>query len=302
MPSRPANVSLIHRRCSGRSAAQGREDNPSTEPHPLTICSMSEPEGSRGDRAAPALFRKTLLGRFGEIRPLLGLLALVAEELAAQGASRNRFLVVAERAQHHAHQAKHAYGHKGEKHDGENHQQVYAASVATRSWACPCVRIGGRARSRPPRASDVLGRLARGVVQRRVIRLSGDTDGVPRVLGALVRLRPPNAVASRPETGTPPVLVESNREANQRFLLVAGFATCTRCYGPTAGSTSRSDLRTSRTALVRVAWETPTAPYRWACFSLLLAGGPGCYLGRPLSRESYFSHSAERLPQSGEHR
>src|SRR5437870_4689666 len=42
MPSRPANVSLIHRRCSGRSAAQGREDNPSTEPHPLTFCSMSE--------------------------------------------------------------------------------------------------------------------------------------------------------------------------------------------------------------------------------------------------------------------
>ena len=42
MPSRPANVSLIHRRCSGRSAAQDQEDNPSTEPHPLTFCSMSE--------------------------------------------------------------------------------------------------------------------------------------------------------------------------------------------------------------------------------------------------------------------
>src|SRR6266508_6539674 len=47
MPSRPASVSLIHRRCSGPSAAPGREDNPSTEPHPLTSCSMSEhpPEG-----------------------------------------------------------------------------------------------------------------------------------------------------------------------------------------------------------------------------------------------------------------
>jgi L-asparaginase/Glu-tRNA(Gln) amidotransferase subunit D len=42
MRSRPANVSLIHRRCSGPSAAPGREDNPSTEPHPLTFCSMSE--------------------------------------------------------------------------------------------------------------------------------------------------------------------------------------------------------------------------------------------------------------------
>src|SRR6266536_2892391 len=42
MPSRPANVSLIHRRCSGRSAAPGREDNPSPEPHPLTFRSMSE--------------------------------------------------------------------------------------------------------------------------------------------------------------------------------------------------------------------------------------------------------------------
>ena len=43
MPSRPANVSLIHRRCSGHTAAPGREDNHSTEPHPLTFCSMSEP-------------------------------------------------------------------------------------------------------------------------------------------------------------------------------------------------------------------------------------------------------------------
>src|SRR6266508_6183991 len=42
MPSRPANVSLIHRRCSGPSAARGREDNQSAEPHPLTFCSMSE--------------------------------------------------------------------------------------------------------------------------------------------------------------------------------------------------------------------------------------------------------------------
>jgi hypothetical protein len=40
MPSRPANVSLIHRRCSGRSAAQGREDNPTPKRHPLTFCSM----------------------------------------------------------------------------------------------------------------------------------------------------------------------------------------------------------------------------------------------------------------------
>src|SRR6266542_1255911 len=43
MRSRPANVSLIHRRCSGRTAAPAREDNHSTEPHPLTFCSMSEP-------------------------------------------------------------------------------------------------------------------------------------------------------------------------------------------------------------------------------------------------------------------
>src|SRR3954470_7935997 len=42
MRSRPANVSLIHRRCSGRSAAPGREEHHSTEPHPLTFCSMSE--------------------------------------------------------------------------------------------------------------------------------------------------------------------------------------------------------------------------------------------------------------------
>src|SRR6266511_6429066 len=42
MRSRPANVSLIYRRCSGRTAAPGREDNHSTEPHPLTFCSMSE--------------------------------------------------------------------------------------------------------------------------------------------------------------------------------------------------------------------------------------------------------------------
>jgi transposase len=42
IPSRPANVSLIHRRCTGTSAAQDREANPSTEPHPLTFCSMSE--------------------------------------------------------------------------------------------------------------------------------------------------------------------------------------------------------------------------------------------------------------------
>src|SRR2546427_8088103 len=33
---------VIHRRCSGTSAAPGREDNHSTEPHPLTFCSMSE--------------------------------------------------------------------------------------------------------------------------------------------------------------------------------------------------------------------------------------------------------------------
>jgi transposase len=36
----PTGECLIHRRCSGPSAAQGREDNPSTEPHPS--CSMSE--------------------------------------------------------------------------------------------------------------------------------------------------------------------------------------------------------------------------------------------------------------------
>ena len=42
MRFRPANVSLIHRRCSGRSAARDREDNPSAERHLLTLCSMSE--------------------------------------------------------------------------------------------------------------------------------------------------------------------------------------------------------------------------------------------------------------------
>lgn len=41
MRSRPANVSLIHRRCSGPSAAPAREDNPSPEPRPLTFHSMS---------------------------------------------------------------------------------------------------------------------------------------------------------------------------------------------------------------------------------------------------------------------
>src|SRR5205823_8874260 len=51
MPPRPANVSLIHRRCSGRSAAQDREDNPPTERHPLTFRSMSEPEGVERLRA-----------------------------------------------------------------------------------------------------------------------------------------------------------------------------------------------------------------------------------------------------------
>jgi transposase len=38
-----ARRSLIHRRCFGCSAARDREDNPSTEPHPLTFCSISEP-------------------------------------------------------------------------------------------------------------------------------------------------------------------------------------------------------------------------------------------------------------------
>jgi hypothetical protein len=42
MPSRPANISLIHRRCPGPSAAPGREQTHQREPDPLTLCSISE--------------------------------------------------------------------------------------------------------------------------------------------------------------------------------------------------------------------------------------------------------------------
>src|SRR3972149_4578593 len=41
MRPRPANVSLIHRRCPGPSAARDRETNPTTKPAPLTFRSMS---------------------------------------------------------------------------------------------------------------------------------------------------------------------------------------------------------------------------------------------------------------------
>src|SRR5205085_10921240 len=68
MPSRPANVSLIHRRCSGPSTARGREDNPSTEPHPLTFCSMSELVSDESMLDAPEpLYDRC---RWGRSRPL----------------------------------------------------------------------------------------------------------------------------------------------------------------------------------------------------------------------------------------
>jgi hypothetical protein len=50
MRSRPANVSLIHRRCPGPSAAPGRETTPPPEPDPLTIRSMSETRSTRRQR------------------------------------------------------------------------------------------------------------------------------------------------------------------------------------------------------------------------------------------------------------
>src|SRR5438128_1261364 len=70
MPSRPANVSLIHRRCPGRSAAPGREQTHQPEPDPLTFCSMSEAalaapgtarSPRRGERRAVALLANLLL-------------------------------------------------------------------------------------------------------------------------------------------------------------------------------------------------------------------------------------------------
>src|SRR6266498_644769 len=79
MPSRPANVSLIHRRCPGPSAAPGREQTHQPEPDHLTLCSMSVvwpatfAESLARDHAAPAstlaLVKATSLA-CGRSRPL----------------------------------------------------------------------------------------------------------------------------------------------------------------------------------------------------------------------------------------
>lgn len=159
--------------------------------------------------------------------------------------------------------------------------------------------MNGRLSFRP------LGRFARGVVKRCVVRLPGDANGVPGVLGALVRLSPPDEIAAREEQGTPPARVETNLEPNHRFLLARDYAACTRRYGLAASDTTSPRVETASDAIVRAAWEDHVAPYRWAWFFLLVTGGPGRYPGRPsTSRDggSYFARPAQCLRKAREHR